>query len=216
MCKVGEYQTAEMFREYGHLRKGLELIDYYPATGNDANRFRACFAEVTKATKGDILNLIGKDKRINAGTIAEVLKVSREWVSRNIAEMVRDGALTQTVQDIDGVEQIERERTPQADDILKKAPPERSTEILLRYSYQKRPGVDGPAVIPTTRPFCKKMMELSETGRVYTRADIEQITARLGYSVWERTGGFWRVKGTDETKIHCRHYFRTEILLKKK
>lgn len=216
MCNIGEWQTADMFQHYGHLRSGFSLIDYYPADLEAGQKFRQAFADEVKATKGDILNLIAKDKRIDAATIADALGVKREWVSRNIAEMVRDGVLSQNIQVVDGTEEIIRERTPEADDILKRNPPVKATEIILRYSYQKRPEAEGPAVIPTTRPFCRRLMELSDKGRVYSRADIEQITARLGYSVWERTGGFWRVKGTDDTKIHCRHYWRTEILLKKK
>jgi hypothetical protein len=39
-----------------------------------------------------------------------------------------------------------------------------------------------------SRPFCGKLMELD---RLYSRKDIEAISERLGYSVWDR----WGVKG---------------------
>lgn len=210
MCNVsnfGEYQTADMFERIGHKRDGFILVDHFEATG------RENFAEVTDATKADVLNLISKDKLISPENIAKVLGVKREWVARQIAELIQAGALVQKVNVIDGVEQIERGRTPQAEDILKKLPPPKTTEILLRYSYQKRPIAEGAPIISTTRPFCRKLMELSNEGRVYTRGEIEKVSARVGYSVFERAGGFWFHDG--EADPQCRHYWRTEILLKK-
>jgi biotin operon repressor len=207
MCNIGEYQTAEMFEHAGHLRKGYELIDRFDIEGA-----RHAFAETKKATKADILTLIKKDPLISPQVIAEVLGKSREWVARNIAEMVKGGAIKQLTNDDKA---IVREILPGADEILKRLPPPKVTDVILRYSYQKRPIAKGPAIIPTSRPFCVKMMSLSDSGRVYSRQDIEQISAQLGYSVFERAGGFWRIKGTDETSIQCRHFFQAEILLKK-
>jgi hypothetical protein len=203
MCyNIGEYQLADMFESVGHNRKGYETFDAFPFSGK--------FSEETDLRKSDILNLISKDKRISIENIANILNVDRAKVSASIAALVKAGALQKTYDDLG---QPVFERLPGADEILEKLPPPSTTDILLRYSYQLRPGVEGPAVIPTTRPFCRKMMALSERGRVYSRADIEQISARLGYSVFERTGGFWNDKG--EVKIHCRHYWMTEILIKK-
>jgi hypothetical protein len=78
-------------------------------------------------------------------------------------------------------------------------------QISIKYSYEVRAGV-GPAVIPTTRPFCKKLLELN---RLYTRKEIEMISERLGYSVWDRKGGFWG------HKPYCRHKWKSNIVIKK-
>jgi DNA-binding MarR family transcriptional regulator len=208
MCSlVGEYQTAEMFQHSGHLRAGYELIDSFDIEGS-----KQAFAAIKQTTKADILTMIKKDPLISPETIAKVLGQSREWVARNIAEMIKGGAIKQLTNEDKA---IVREILPGADDILKRLPPPKVTDVILRYSYQKRPIAPGPAIISTSRPFCVKMMGLSDSGRVYSRADIEQISAQLGYSVFERSGGFWRIKGTDKTEIQCRHYFRAEILLKK-
>lgn len=81
----------------------------------------------------------------------------------------------------------------------------------VRYSYEKRKDVEGPSVLPTTRPFCKKMVALN---RLYTRKEIQQISAFLGYDVMLRAGGFWNNNGTIE--YHCRHEFFSQIVIKKK
>jgi DNA-binding MarR family transcriptional regulator len=206
MCNqspFGEYQTADMFEHCGQLRKGYEVFDRFPLS----------FAETAtgKATKADILHLLKKDATLTPDAIAKALNVTREWVSRNIAEMVKGGAITQT-KEPDG--NINRTIEPSADEILKRLPPPKVTDIILRYSYQKRAEASGPDLLPTSRPFCKKLVGLEKEGRVYSRADIEKISARVGYDVFTRTGGFWNNDGTIE--IHCRHYWMTEILIKEK
>jgi hypothetical protein len=82
-------------------------------------------------------------------------------------------------------------------------------KIAIKYSYEVQPGV-GPAVIEGTRPFCRKMIQLD---RLYSRQDIESISERLGYSVWNRRGGFWNNNGTIEP--HCRHLWKSNIVVKK-
>ncbi len=77
-------------------------------------------------------------------------------------------------------------------------------EIIIRYSYEWNDDVpneemDTPA--HPSRPFCKKLMELK---RLYTRSDIEQISERLGYSVWDRKGG-----------DNCRHKWVPQTILKR-
>jgi DNA-binding MarR family transcriptional regulator len=205
MCRsFGQFQTAEMFLSVGHIRKGYDLIDHW-----EYSREVDGFAEAKEATKADILAVIKKNPLATSADIAKALNVKPEWVARNIAEMVKGGAILQTTT----ADAIERTVTPGADDILKRLPPPKETEIILRYSYQKRPIAEGRAVIPTTRPFCRKMMEFSSEGRVFSRQDIESLSAQLGYSVFERNGGFWFHDG--KADIQCRHYWRTEILLKK-
>ena len=53
-----------------------------------------------------------------------------------------------------------------------------------------------------------------EMDKLYSRYEIEQISQRLGYSVFDRRGGFWRHKdGT--TTPYCRHSWKSNIVVKK-
>ena len=126
------------------------------------------------------LSTIGKDKRITPQVISDVLKIDRAVIARKMADMVAKGLIEQVVT-ADG--DIERKATAKPPADIQPT----TTEIILRYTYEKRPEASGPAVIPTTRPFCKKLMALSEQGRMYSRSDIEQITQRVGYSVFDRS-----------------------------
>jgi len=45
--------------------------------------------------------------------------------------------------------------------------------------------------------------------RLYTRSEIESISQRVGFSVWDRKGGFWG------DKEECRHRWVSNIVIKK-
>ena len=66
-----------------------------------------------------------------------------------------------------------------------------TTTVKVMYSYN--------AISDDCKnPLCVKLMELN---RLYTRKDIEDISAQLGYSVWHRRGG----EG-------CTHEWKTETV----
>ena len=80
-----------------------------------------------------------------------------------------------------------------------------TTQILIRYSYE------GPRD-DRNRPFCAKLLELD---KFYSREDIEKISERVGYSVWDRRGGWWtQPDGTHSPS--CRHRWQTNVVLRKK
>ena len=83
-------------------------------------------------------------------------------------------------------------------------------DISIRYTYEVTPGL-GDAIIPTTRDFCRRLIELD---RVYSRAEIQQISQRLGYSVWQRRGGFYHNPRTGVTTPYCRHRWVEQVVIK--
>ncbi|MDE3252510.1 MAG: hypothetical protein KGO92_06860 [Bacteroidota bacterium] len=63
--------------------------------------------------------------------------------------------------------------------------------IKIMYSYDWKDDIpenerDTPE--HPCRPFCKKLLELSKD-RLFSRQDINAISIRVGYSVWELKGG---------------------------
>jgi len=79
-----------------------------------------------------------------------------------------------------------------------------NVEISVKYSYEWKEDVpenERDKSEHPSRPFCKKLMELN---RLYTRKEIEDISLRLGYSVWDRKGG-----------DGCRHRWVSQIVVKK-
>ena len=85
--------------------------------------------------------------------------------------------------------------------------------IAIRYSYELRSDASGTDILPTSRPFCKKMVALSKT-KMWNLKEIQAISARFGYNVFQRVGGFWNNNGTIEP--HCRHEWVANAVIIKK
>jgi hypothetical protein len=189
-----EFEVAEMFSEIGEKKESFHIVKSKPY-GFDA------FADI-KQTDSNILNLISKDKRMTPQVIGKTLGLEPAYVSARIKTMEENGVLTRVTQTI-GVDTI-IEHSINREQIDKIAKPE-VVDVYVKYSYEAKPGLK--PVIDTTRPFCKRLIELD---RLYTRAEIESISQRVGYSVFDRKGGFWG------SKEECRHRWVSNIVIKKK
>lgn len=77
--------------------------------------------------------------------------------------------------------------------------------IELRYKYNVSP--EAKPLKTQSRPFC---IEMEKMNRLYTRADIDQMTAILGYDVWRRRGGWYTVPDSEPAihLPHCRHEWK--------
>lgn len=77
--------------------------------------------------------------------------------------------------------------------------------IELRYKYNVSP--EAKPLKTQSRPFC---IEMQKMNRLYTRQDIDQMTAILGYDVWKRRGGWYTVPdSTPPLHLpHCRHEWK--------
>lgn len=155
------------------------------------------FAEQVELSKleANILNLISKDKRITAEVIATVTKQSVELITELITKLTDAGYIK-----TNGDEKILAKPVKEITDTKPS-----TTQILIRYSYE------GPQD-DRNRPFCAKLLELD---KFYSREDIEKISERVGYSVWDRRGGWWtQPDGTRSPS--CRHRWQTNVVLRKK
>jgi len=83
--------------------------------------------------------------------------------------------------------------------------------IEVVYTYELRPDVSGPAILPDgrTRSFCENLIKLN---RVYTRLEIDSISAAVNRDVWLYRGGWWNDDGVN--KPSCRHFWKQNIILR--
>jgi DNA-binding Lrp family transcriptional regulator len=158
------------------------------------------------ATEAKILELIKKDSKITPQVIATTINQSESFVKSKIDSLIKRGYLESSESAI-GEDIIIERLIPKGIDIsmpdttIDKKP---TSKIFIRYSYE------GPRD-DRNRPFCAKMLDLN---RLYSRADIEKISERLGYSVFDRRGGFWRHKDKTITPW-CRHDWKSNIVIQK-
>ena len=170
------------------------------------------FADVTQL-QSDVLDLISKDKRITPEVIADTLNEDIGVVKRIITALEKRGFIKSTEstlgKGIDSNIQIERQLTEPLRDIVEKIKP-KTTEFLIRYSYEWKQGFSNRN-ISTSREFCKYLLSAN---KMYSRSEIEQMSARLGYSVWDRRGGWWTQPDGDHSPS-CRHQWVSNVVTRK-
>ena len=78
------------------------------------------------------------------------------------------------------------------------------------YEYTWAPGFN-QSMIDTSRDFCK---ELLAKEKLYTREEIEAISAEAGMDVWMMRGGWYTKPGTTIHVPKCRHIWQQNIVTK--
>ena len=170
---------------------------------------RDCFSDDLNQLQANVLDLITKDKNITPPVIARTLKVTQDMVQDIIDDFINNDILKAVPSKINSTPSFE---------VLKpvsELPGKNSklTKAFIRYTYEWMPGfTDSDAV--TSRPFCRKLMDMSKT-KTWSRTDIENISARVGYSVWERRGGWYTNPNTDKPREYCRHRWVSNLYTEK-
>ena len=193
---------ADLFSQCGDNKDEYFIINSKSYDGSDDEQFMfQSFADYNdKELK--IMELIKKQPDLSNQQIAEALKIETNIVSSVIDRLLKTGII---------------ESITKADKTIRKVterlPKQQLPEIKVVYSYEKRLIAEGPSIIPTTRKFCVKLVSLSESGKVWSIKNIQDISQRVGYSVFKRCGGFWNNNGVIE--YQCRHEWIKHIVIKK-
>lgn len=143
------------------------------------------FANDLTADQLKIVEMINNGE--SYGAIVKAIDKGATYVSRQLVELEKLGM-------IKGFE-----LTPKG----KSNVGEVSFEVV--YQYREREGI--PPLKGESRPFCKNLIALK---RVFTREEINQITARLrangiDRNVWEYKGGWYHNYETGRNTPSCRH-----------
>lgn len=203
-----EMELVEMFEKFSD-----DLSDYEVLSEKPANTFNH-FAENKQLSQleADILGYLNKDKRITSEVLSQVLKQDIKVIDATLKSLIDNKIIdvkeVKVGQDII----IERTRTSIKADVPKPSP----LVLQIGYKYALRStliALGEEELLKTSRPFCVKMIQLSKT-QLWSRARIEQMSIVLGYSVFDRLGGFWNNGGDIETQ--CRHEWKALIIQKKK
>ena len=199
------------FYDFGEAKDGFNVWKQ-KTRFNDDSEYQM-FADVSQL-QANVLDLIAKDKRITPDVLAETLDQNPDTISLVIKDLIDKGYITSNEytigEGIDGNTIIEHTLTEPIGNILTKIQPQ-TKELLIRYSYEWKTGFSNKDK-KTSRPFC---VALLDAGKMYSRSEIESISARLGYSVWDRKGGWYTVPGTNEHEASCRHQWVSNIVTRK-
>jgi DNA-binding Lrp family transcriptional regulator len=168
-----------------------------------ASRARFNFQEELTQAEVNVLDLIKKDKRITPQVIGRALKMPVDEVVSIIEGLTESGILTAKTTKVGIDEIIERTLPEPLSKLTDKEP--RTLEQKIMYSYE------GPRD-NRNRDFCRRLLDMD---KFYSRSDIETMSQRLGYSVWDRRGGWW-TKPNGVASPSCRHRWVQNFVVRKK
>ena len=208
---LAEVTVAEQPQSFAHqdFRKEKEELALFQKFGRDASEFEEItrrpmrygfelleqeFASEYAELDADILKMIEKDPAITSDQLANKLGKDIQLISDRITALIEAKAIN--------IRGALKELGESAKDFIKPRNPEGETLVQVMYKYDVLPEFGPQKLIPGSREFCSKMIDL---GRYYTRQDINQISDIMGYSVWERKGGWYTKPGSNQHYPTCRH-----------
>lgn len=211
--QFSEDEVIGLFSEYGVPKSDYVVFkskEVFSSSVNDEEeRFHLEFAEqALSGLEANMLDLIQKDKRISPEVIAGSLGVDLLIINRVLEGLEKRGVIGSSVSR--GI--TERKLSKPLSQL--NAPKPTTTSFVVRYSYQWRsdiPANERNSADHPSRVFCARLMQLD---RLYSRAEIEALSARLGYSVFDRRGGWW-TKPNGQHSPSCRHRWFSEFVTKK-
>ena len=165
--------------------------------GEPAENFEAMTFEFADAIEQAILNVLKENKGLQVGDIVNITKLDPQVVVDTIAKL-NDAKLIKGYNE--GLEV-----TPKGLEEIKQL----KSEIVVRYKYALAPGMTGGMIIPGSRDFCR---QIDRSNRVYSRADIDAMSAQTGIDVWSRRGGWYHDKVRDVNVPQCRHIWQQQLL----
>jgi hypothetical protein len=164
---------------------------------------------ITNVQSG-ILDLLQKNPLTTVDDMETALKVDKQVIIGSLSTLENNSLINVKPFNDNGSEVISREITDEGK--KQKSARKPIADIQIRYSYEVTPGLGAP-IISTTRRFCENLITLD---KIYSRAEIQAISQRLGYSVWQRRGGFYTNPRTQVTTPYCRHRWVEQVVIKRR
>lgn len=216
-----EEEVANILLEMGEQREMFHIIHSRQnkfSSDADMIAFEEAFykkeqfgiAENVTDLEANILKLIQKNPNITTADIAIATNIEKAYAEEVLQKLTERGFITTSEVSGVGGSLVTRKLTDSLPSIVGKIS-KKLPEIMIRYSYEVKPGVGAP-IIPGTRPFCRAMLSKD---RLFSRPQIEALSAVLGYSLWDRKGGFWNKGKGKGISADCRHMWKTNIVVKK-
>ena len=176
----------------------LSVFAKFGAHESEFEEVKLTFELTTKEKR--VLAVVNSDEKATLKDISTATKIGEEEVIKILKQLQDSGKINWTN---NAIKITDIGRGEIADTELPK--------LELRYKYDLDP--DALPLQPggKSREFCTRMMQM---GKLYTRAEIEEMSQIMDYSVWLRRGGWYTVPNTDPPLHipHCRHEWKQRIV----
>lgn len=176
-------------------------LQVFAKYGESADLYEEVKFEFGNALNKALLNILAENPGLQTGDLVNLTKQPAQNVMDALTELIKSDRIAP---EVNGYKVTAKGR-----DLIKGL----ETELVVRYQYEKAPGIEGGLLIPTSRDFCRKIVE---SNKVFSREDIDTMSAELGYDVWKRRGGWYHNPNTDTNTPQCRHIWQQKVMIRKK
>jgi len=191
-CAIDDNDDDVLLIEAAHIHNSKDALKY--------ERQIMKFADALVITVEELDNAILTALKGNPTlTIDELVKLTQSdfnKVEEGISRLIKNGFL----------EDVSIGFKPTEKAIEKETKPIVSDEIYTVYKYDVNPDKPSLKKGGSSRPYCKKMMELSKT-KSWTFESLDSMENDLGTNVWDYRGGYYNNPETGEIDPDCRHLF---------
>jgi hypothetical protein len=171
------------------------------------------FAIELDQLEANVLSILTKEKgNVTPEIIAKSLKVDVAKVNSIIKNLIDESVIESVASKINTAPNYKVIKP-----VSELAGENSTIEFKIMYSYEWReivPINERDTIDHPSRAFCKTMLKMSNAGKFWSRADIESLSVRLGYSVFDRVGGWWTSPINPEP-YQCRHQWVSHLVTKK-
>lgn len=173
------------------------------------------FEIIDSSLQRTIVDLLSKDKTLQPEALAKAAKVSVAKINKAIAGLIEAKVLSKTNISTSG-ESLEGYNVNEKGLDALEEKPAKTAPLKVVYSYDLAPRFKGEKdIISTSREFCRQMIALSKSGKVWTSDAIMSLNPGEDINPWLQRGGWMTIKGTDTHVPSCRHMWK-QILVKEK
>lgn len=176
-------------------------LQVFAKYGESADLYEEVKFEFGDALNKALLNILAENPGLQTGDLVNLTKQPAQNVMDALTELIKSDRIAP---EVNGYKVTAKGR-----DLIKGL----ETELVVRYQYEKAPGIEGGILLPTSRDFCRKIVE---SNKVFSREDINQMSSELGYDVWKRRGGWYHNPNTDTNTPQCRHIWSSKVMIRKK
>lgn len=210
---------VDMFAQFGKVADSFEEVEGRDVPTTDPielEKFEKDYLRVkldsakVRSLDLQVLDLIGKDKYITVDNLAKATNSSPKNVKDAIGRLQDKGYLNSGSENIEGVNTPTNELSKEAEKVLTEQPA-KTENYQVMYRYDVAAGM-GEKIIANTRDFCKELIELN---RLYTRDEINAMSAKEKRNVWTLRGGWYHDPDTGVNQPQCRHTWR-QVIVKEK
>jgi hypothetical protein len=198
-------QIAETFGVAEEMVTILKVVRQHFSSITEAEHYAMASEEIVT---NKILKILQETPDISTENIAKAIREKTDRIETLINKMIDDKLIKPTEKD----GQILRTPTARGRDGI--TPIGKIPTITTMYRYALRS--DAPPLSPggESREFCQKMMDRK---RLYSKQDIDRMSAIFGYDVWRMKGGWYTVPDTAGL-LHvpyCRHTWEQVLVIEK-